>query len=316
MASSADRLRRYVDMWAVPGMHLTNLELLQQLKTADTQHFTKNMNVVGTVSEQDPATRKWEKTHLVGIRSDVWQPDKKELAASLRILKKQRRTQLKQSIKRSGQLNDKQAVLLDQQLSGDAVMQLAEGDLVSRRLVLKLFKITTTRVRWCGTLEQVTTTEIHNSIGSRRCLLTTAAMMPQTQVVTYVQQNHRTFRIPAIFTLGYFDDQRLWHLTLKQRWFSFGIDFDVEADGKRIGKLDGTLLTCGSDSYVNLDAHPLAKRTDFVDMLTLFSASVGYHRAMRRSLKRRLHATKKGEWHRLQFEDEELRLRHNGRAAA
>src|SRR5690606_47091 len=145
------------------------------------------------------------------------------------ILKKQRRAELKQSIKRSGRLNDKQSAKLDQQLESDAVMHLEEGDLVSRRLVLKLFKITSTRVRWSGTLEQVTTTEIHNSIGSKRCLLTTAAMMPQSQMVTYVQQNHRTFRIPAIFTLGYYDQQRLWHLTLKQRWFSFGIDFDVEA---------------------------------------------------------------------------------------
>ena len=36
--------RRYVDMWALPGMHASNVEFLQKLKTADTNHFTTHMD--------------------------------------------------------------------------------------------------------------------------------------------------------------------------------------------------------------------------------------------------------------------------------
>lgn len=313
---SPREVSRYVDMWALPGVHPTNVELLQQLKTADTHHFTKNMDVVGTVSELDNETRRWEKTHMIGVRTDVWRPDKKEMARSLKSIQSKRRTELKQQIKRGGRLDTKQSTLLDESIEKDLVMQMDSGDIEKRRLVLKLFKTTATRVRWCGTIEEVTTTEIHNSIGSKRRLLTTAVMLPRTEFITYVQENHRTFRVPSIFTFCYYDDDRMWHLTLKQRWFSLGVDFDVEVNSKSIGKLDGKLVSFGADSLIQLDEHPLAGNTQFVDLLTLFTSSVGFHRAMRRSLKRRIKAAKTGESHRNIIEDEELRLRHNGRAAA
>ena len=284
---SSPQLRRFVDMWALPGVHPTNLELLQQLKTADTQHFTKNMDVVGTVSERDPENRKWEKTHLVGIRTDVWRLDESELANSLSILKAKRQAELKRRIKRSGRLNSKQAAMLDEHLEQDLIMQMQTGELEKRRLVLKIFKTTATRVRWCGTIEEITTTEIHNSIGSKRSLLTTAIMLPRCEYLTYIQENH-----------------------------SLGVDFDVEVGGERIGKVDGKLIAFGADSYVNLAGHPLAQNGQFADLLTLFAASVGYHRAMRRSLKRRIKSAKAGASYRHLIEDEELRLRHNGRAAA
>ncbi len=67
---------------------------------------------------------------------------------------------------------------------------------------------------------------------------------------------------------------------------------------------------------MRLDEHPLAGNTHFVDLLTLFTSSVGYHRAMRRSVKRRVKAALAGQSHRNIIEDEELRLRHNGRSAA
>jgi hypothetical protein len=195
-------------------------------------------------------------------------------------------------------------------------MNTCSDEIERRRLVLKLFKTTTERVRWCGTIEQVTTTEIHNSIGSNRSLLTLVVMLPRTEMVTYIQQNHRTFRIPSLFTLGFYDDKRMWNLTLKRRWVSIGADFDVEADGETIGDLDGRLLSFGCDSYVNLDPHELAENWRFVDLLTLFTASVGYHKAMRKSVDRRVDAALTGNSHCHVVEDEELRLRHNGRAAA
>jgi len=306
---------RYVDMWGLPSLHPTNVELLQQLKTADTQHFTKNMDVVGTVSELNSEST-WDQTHLVGVRSDVWKPDQEELEKCLASLQKSRRTELKQSIKRSGRLNKKQSAILDKNIDQDAVMQLETCDIVRRRLVLKLFKTTGTRTRWCGTIEEVTTTEVHNSMGSSRSLLTMAVMLPGTEMVTSVQENRRAIRIPSVFTFSYFDGGRIWNILLKQRWVSLGIDFDMQTEGKRIGMLDGTFATVGSDFYVNLSEHPLAEKTQFLDLLTLFASSVGYHKAMRRGVKRRIQADLAGESHRHVIEDEELRLRHNGRAAA
>ena len=190
------------------------------------------------------------------------------------------------------------------------------GDIERRRLVLKLFRTTGQRISWAGTIEQVTTTEIHNSIGSNRSLLTMAVNLPRTDFVTCIQQNHRTLRIPSIFTFGFYDGSQMWNLTIKRRWVSLGADFDIEANGESIGEVDGRLFCMGSDSYVDMDPHPLTKRRGFLDLVTLFTASVGYHRAMRRSLRRRVQAVCEGRNHCHVIEDEELRLHHNGRAAA
>lgn len=309
-------VRRYVDMWALPGMHPSNVEFLQKLKTADTNHFTTHMDAVGTVSERCDETGQWEKTHLVGVRTDIWKPDGDEMAGALKALQARRRKELKQDIKKNGRLNDKQQARLDGQLAEDDVMKMQSGEIEKRRLVLKLFKTTGTRVRWCGTIEQVTTTEVHNSIGSKRDLLTMVVMLPRNDHVTYVQQNHRTFRVPSVFTFGYYADDRMWNLTLKRRWLSLGADFDVEVDGNSIGVLDGRLFSFGSDSYVDLAGHDLSDNTEFVDLITLFTATTGYHRAMRRSVKRRVQAALQGNSHRHVIANEELRLRHNGRAAA
>lgn len=308
--------RRYVDMWALPGMHPSNVEFMQKLTTADTNHFTTHMDVVGTVSEQDQDSGDWNQTHLIGLRTDVWRADKQEMEDALEVLQDQRRQELKKQIKKSGRLNEKQQQLLDDHLAHDEVMKLQSSEIEKRRMVLKLFKTNTERVRWCGTIEQVTTTEIHNSIGSKRNLLTMVVMLPRTDMVTYIQQNHRTFRIPALFTFGFYHDQRMWNLTFKRRWFSIGADFDVEADGKSMGELDGRLFSFGSDSYIDLEPHVLNENTRFVDLVTLFTASVGYHKAMRRSVDRRVKAALEGKSRCHLIEDEELRLRHNGRAAA
>jgi len=95
-----------------------------------------------------PKKSGWEKTHIFGIRSDVWNPDEIE----------------------------------------------------HRRLVIKMFKSTGERIRWAGTIEEITTREVHNSIGSRRAVLSLAALLPGHEYLVMVQQNHRTFRIPSIFT--------------------------------------------------------------------------------------------------------------------
>jgi len=307
---------RYIDMWAIPSIHPSNVELLQKLKTADSGHFNTHMDVVGTLSEMDEDTNKWEKTHIIGLRSDIWNTSKSEMRERLEILKKKRRTKLKKSIKSSGRLSVKQTERLESQLEDDKIMTTDPGDIENRRVVLKLFKTTGTRVRWCGTIEEVTATEVTNSMGSKRSLVTLVVMLPRMEFVTYIQQNHRTFRIPSVFTFGFFDNDQMWNLTLKRKWFSFGADYDIAVNGKPIGEIDGKLIGFGSNSYLDIENHPLAKSTQFVDLMTLFTASIGYHKKMRRSIKRRVAASNRGDSHCHLICSDELRLRHNGRAAA
>lgn len=308
--------RRYVDMWALPGAHPSNVEFMQKLTTAESNQFTTHMDAVGTVSQQDIETEQWKRTHLVGLRTDVWHADKHELEQAVAAIKSQRRKQLKQQIKKTGRLNENQQKKLESSINTDFIMTMKSGDVERRRMVLKLFKTSTDRVRWCGTLEQVTTTEVHNSIGSKRSLLTFAVILPRMSMVTQIQQNHRTFRIPSIYTFGFYHNQRMWNLSLKRHWVSIGADYDLAVDGRPLGEIDGRLCSFGSDSYVDIASHELSSCTQFVDMITLFAASVGYHKAMRRSLRRRVKAALSGNSHHHLIEDEELRLRHNGRAAA
>ncbi|MCO8122756.1 hypothetical protein NHH03_13495 [Stieleria sp. TO1_6] len=308
--------QRFVDMWALPGIHASNVEFLQKLKTADTNHFTTHMDCVGTVNSFDEQSGDWEKTHLVGMRTDVWKPDAEEMHSCLRSMQDKRRSELKRSIKSAGRLNAKQKDRLEQQLAEDHIMQMQSDEIQTRRLVLKLFRTTGDRVRWVGTIEEVTASEVHNSIGTGKVLLTMAAMLARSELVTTVQQNHRTFRIPSLFTFCYHDGSRMWNLLLRRNWFSWGADFEIEADGEAIGEIDGKLFSFGSDSHLVFDPHPLVEQTQFVDLITLFAASVGYHRAMRKSIDRRVDAALSGQSHRNLLQNEELRLRHNGRAAA
>ncbi|MEM6472804.1 MAG: hypothetical protein AAF802_24795 [Planctomycetota bacterium] len=311
-----DHCERFVDMWAMPGVHPSNVEFLQKLKSADTNHFTTHMDCVGTVNSLDCETGDWEKTHLVGLRTDIWKPDDEELHSCLDAMKDKRRNELKRSIKRSGRLNSKQQAKLEEQLAEDDIMKMESGDICTRRLVLKLFRTTGERVRWVGTIEEITATEVHNTIGTGKTLLTLAVMLARSEYVTYIQQNHRTFRIPSLFSFCYHDGDRMWNLLLRRYWISIGADFEIEADGKGIGEIDGKLFSFGSDSHLVVDNHPLAKQSSFLDLLTLFAASVGYHRAMRRSVDRRVEASLSGNAHFNQLQNEELRLRQNGRAAA
>lgn len=308
--------RRYIDMWALPGVHPSNVEILQLLKTADTNHFTTHMDTVGTVSTQDNETGSWEKTHLLGLRTDVWKADKAEMEDAMEVLQSQRRAELKKTIKKTGRLSSKQKLELEALLAEDCVMNMEPGDIEKRRLVLKLFKTSTDRVQWCGTIEQVTTSEIHNSIGTGKSLLTMAVMLPRTDCVTTIQQNHRTFRIPSLFTFAFHHEGHMHHVMLRRRWISVGADFEIEVAGKSIGEIDGRLFSFGADSYLDIDAGELSENRRFVDLMTLFTASVGYHKAMRRSVDRRVKATLNGDTHCHVIEDEEIRLMHNGRAAA
>ena len=309
---------RYVDMWAFIKMHASNVDLMQRLKSADDRQFGTNMDVCGSISERDSKTSDWDKTHIVGIRSDVWNPDEDELKKTLNSLRENRRDQLRQEIKKSGRLNAKQTDMLRRKLRRDPLMAMKASDIEHRRLVMKMFKTTGDRIRWTGTIEEVTTREVHNSIGSRRAVLSLAVLLPGYDYLVTVQQNHRTFRIPSIFTFCFHDEDqdRMWYVDIKRKWFSVGADFVIESAGRKIGEIDGRLIGFGYNAQVRVTEPSLAENRHFLDLVTMFATTVGYHRAMRRSVKRRVKAALSGASFRHVVEDEEFWLLKNPRRRA
>jgi len=316
--SDATVAKRFVDMWAFLGMHPTNVDLLQRLRSADDRQFGANMDVCGEISQQDPKTSKWEENHIIGLRSDVWDPDEEDLQKRLNSLKEDRKDQLRQEIKRSGRLDKSQSYKLGKQLSRDPVMRMKLSDLFHRRLVMKMFRSTGERIRWVGTVEEITTREVHNSIGSRRAMLSLAVLLPGYDFVINIQQNHRSFRIPSIFTFSFFDedDNRMRYVSIKRKWISVGADFDLVSGGRKIGLIDGRLLGFGYNAKIRIDDPSLAENRRFLDLITLFTATVGYHRQMRKSVKRRVRAACAGTSFQHVVEDEEFWLLKNPRRRA
>ncbi len=305
---------RYVDMWGVPGLHPTNVDIVQKLRTAEDRQFGANMDTCGTASDRGAKSKGWEKTHLVGVRTDIWKPSEKDRKRALNTLKKKRKEQIRREIKKNGRLSKDQKLFLDSEVARDETMNMDAGDVDKSRLVLKLFRTTGQNIRWIGTIEEMTSHEIHNSLGTKHPMLSFALNLSGYDYVTWINQNHRTFRIPAVFTFSYFDEkhERMWYIEIKRKWFSLGRDFIVEAQGKQIGFIDGKLLTIGSDSHLYIYEPTLASDNRFMDLLTLFAASVGYHRAIRRNIKRRIKAIASDDACHM-IEDEEFSLLKNPR---
>ena len=197
-------------------------------------------------------------------------------------------------------------------------MAMKASEIEHRRLVIKMFKSTGERIRWAGTIEEITTREVHNSIGSRRAVLSLAAVLPGYEYLTTVQQNHRTCRVPPIFTFCFYDEDedRMWYVDIRRKWFSFGADFVIESGGQKIGEIDGRLIGLGYNAHVRVHEPSLADNRHFLDLVTLFATTVGYHRAMRRSIKRRVRAARSGRSFRHVVEDEEFWLLKNPRRQA
>ncbi|WP_437205195.1 hypothetical protein [Planctomicrobium sp. SH664] len=308
---------RYVDMWAFMGAHPTNVDLMKRLKSADTHQFNTNMDVCGTVQERDLDSGRWYESHLAALRTDVWTPNQVQQQRRLEAVQLERQEVLRRQIKASGPLNEAQTQRLHKQLLSDPVMRLSPSQFESRRLVMKLFRSNEEKVSWVGSLEEVTTREVHNSLGSKRPLLWMTANLAASKYNCDVQENHRTFRIPAIFTFCFLQHQKnkLWYVNIRRKWISIGADFVVEAEGRRIAEIDGALFGFGYNAHIYLYEAELARNREFMDLLTLFTTTVGYHNAMRKSVKRRVQAVRKGYGAQQIVEDEELGLLKNPRAA-
>ena len=91
-------------------------------------------------------------------------------------------------------------------------------------------------INWKGSLEELTVREVHQSIGSRKALITFAVNLPGYEYLVHIQQCRRFFR-PAVFSFAYLNDKtdEMWYIDVKKYWISWGIGYHVEAQGKRIG---------------------------------------------------------------------------------
>lgn len=316
--SKPQSVHRFVDMWAFIGIHPTNIEFLQRLKMADDRQFGNDMDVCGDVSQQDAKTGKWDENHIIGIRSDMWDPDEEHLQKKLNSVKEDRKEQLRREIKRSGRLDKQQSYKLGRILARDPVMRMKVKDISHRRLVMKMFRNTGERIRWVGTIEEITTNEVHNSIGCGRPALSLAVLLPGYEYVVRIQQNHRFWRIPSTFTFSFLDEDenRIRYIAIKRKWVSFGADFDIISAGKKVGLIDGRLIGFGYNAQIRIDDPELADNRRFLDLITLFTASVSYHRKMRKSVKRRVKAALAGASFQHVVEDEEFWLLKNPRRKA
>lgn len=310
--------RRYVDMWVFMGAHPSNLDLFQRLKSGDDKQFGVNMDVCGTVSEHDQKTNQWTESHFVGIRTDAWNPNVEQQQKRLEQIQLERQETLRRQIKGSGSLSAAQTSKLHKTMLYDPVMKLRPLDLETRRLVLKLFKSTTERIRWIGSIEELVSNELHRSCGAGKPLLSMTTILDGAKYLSDIDENQLRYRIPSIYTFSYFHERRsrMYYITIRRKWVSVGADFWVETEGRRIGLIDGALFGFGYNAYVTVTDPELSKDTRFLDLLTLFTTSVGYHTAMRRAIKARMRGRKQGIAGDQIIEDEEFRLLMNPRRAA
>ncbi|MDF1814198.1 MAG: hypothetical protein P1V20_18480 [Verrucomicrobiales bacterium] len=310
---SQKRYSRLVDMWAAPGLNPTNIDVLTKLKSAEDRQFSKNMAITGKIFDKDTEAKTDDETHIIGIRTDIWKPSKEDRERSLNAIKKKRKQELRDQIKSGGRLTQAEKTKLEAKVDNDDMMSMDSKNVDKARLVLKLFRSTGKNINWKGSLEELTVREVHQSLGSKKALITFAINLPGYEYLVQIQQCRRFFR-PAVFSFAYLNDktEEMWYIDLKKYWFSWGIDYHIEAQGKRIGKIDGKLLALGTDSRIKIKEPALAQDQKFLDLLTLFSASVGFHRTIWKNIRHRIKNIESDKSAHI-IEDEELWLLKNPR---
>lgn len=312
------RHTRLVDMWIAPALNPTNIELLTKLKSAEDRQFSKSMAVTGKAFDEDRQNRSREETHLIGIRADVWKPSRVARKRALAAIQKRRTRELKgQKKKGAAPLTDEQKAALEEQLALDGTLNATAKDLDKSRLVLKMFRTTGSSIRWRGSLEELSVTELQQSLGSRVPLASFAVILPDYEYVTHIRQNRRFWRIPPSYSFAYYQQStdRMWYVDLLCYWVSLGIDYHISAQGKTIGKIDGQLLALGVNSRIHVHEPSLAEDAKFMDLLSLFAASIGFHRRVRSNIRRRVRAIRQGKSVHVVDEDELWLLKNPRRMA-
>jgi hypothetical protein len=313
------RHTRFVDMWIAPGLNPTNIDILKKLKSADDRQFSRNMAVTGKGFDEDREAHHREETQVFGIRTDVWRPSKEVREKTLVAMQKQaaKEERAAKSKEKSVSRDTSDGELDHLVLEDSEPAPITADDIDKSRLVLKMFRNTSTRIRWQGTIEEMTVREIQNSLGSRRALISFAALLEDYEHLIIIQENHRLFRIPPSYSFSFYQPKtdRMWYIDLDCHWVSIGVDFTIRAQGRKIGRIDGKLVSLGADSRVHVWEPCLAEDEQFMDLLSLFAASVGFHKQIHDNIERRVRNVKQGRP--VHFvEDEEMWLLKNPRRIA
>ncbi len=310
----------FVDMWAFLGMHATNINIVQKLKTAEDRQFTFGMDVNGKISE-DPAEdeigkKEREDIALMAIRSNLWEPPKEDKEKALGSYKKKVTEKLRKKVKRTGgRLNKEQKEKLEEKKDEADLDKFKPNDIDKKRLVIKMFSTTGKKIHWKGTVEELSSREIHNSMGSNHPLVTLNVILPGYDYLITIQQNLKYFALAPIYSFFYWDEkmEKMWYVVIKQRFISIGIDFDVYAEDRKIAFIDGKLIGLGGNSSVKIYDEYLAKDKKFGDILVLFTSTVGYLPHMRRAIKKRIKSLERDGNNIHIVEDEEFWMLKNPR---
>lgn len=310
-------LSRLVDMWIAPGLNPTNIEILTKLKTAEDRQFSKNMAVTGKMFDEDKRDRSREESHLIGIRFDLWKPTREARERALAAIQRRRAKELRDQKKQALALSPDEKALLEEEQTADALMNAEEQDVDKSRLVLKMFRTTGNSIRWRGSIEELSASEIHQSLGSRAALASFAVVLAEHEYVTHIHQCRRFLRLPPSYSFAYYQEasDRIWYIDLLCHWVSLGIDYRITAQGQTIGVIDGHLLALGVNSRIRVNEPALAEDARFMDLLSLFAASIGFHRRIRGNIRRRLRAIRQGKSVHI-VDDDEMWLLKNPRRMA
>ncbi len=309
----------YVDMWAFLGSHATNVGIVQKLKTAEDRQFTVGMDVNGKVSEDRTEERDEGKEDIamMAIRSNLWEPPREDKIKALESFKKKREEKLRKVVKRmGGRLNAEQKEELEDLKKQEGLEDIRESDIDKKRLVIKMFSTTGKKIHWKGTIEELSSREFQNSLGSKKPLVCFNVILPGYDYLITIEQNFKYFRFAPNYSFAYWDEkqEKMWYFKIRQRFISVGTDLDVYSEGgKKVAFIDGKLIGLGGNSNIKIYDEYLAKDKKFADILILFTSSIGYIPKIKGAIRKRMNSYLNNGRNIHIIEDEEFWMMKNPR---
>lgn len=172
----------------------------------------------------------------------------------------------------------------------------------NQRFVLRMFNCENDSYKWDGSLEEMPSREVSNTLKKEEPLKTFCVFLRTKEEVpfaTLIEEGAEeiaklgflTWRRPAMFAFSYYqkDTERMWQIVLRRRIFCLGTDFKVMAGKRYVGEIDGKILRWGTDSQVRVIDPELENDEAFMHILCLFAASIGFHKQINKSIKRQTH---------------------------
>lgn len=287
-----------LDLWWVVKHNPVNLDILNKLRTGEDRQFGRDMDIMGKIHElptDDGRVEDKTETGLVGIRNRLWKPPKEDRQDYLDSLQRKRRTELKREVRDGGgRLNAEEKRQYEALAATDPALNAGPDDIDMSRLVIKIFNNTAKNISWRGTVEECTALEVQRSFGRRGARMGFAVILSGFEYMVTLEHHHPCLDILPTYSFCYWDEKAkaLRPITIRQKLVSFGVDFNIFAEGRKIGVIDGKLISMGHNSNIRLFDETLAGDNRFMDILLLFTCTVGFHKAIRKNIRRRIKGLK------------------------